>query len=66
MLLQGAEANMKKLKVVEVCSRNNEIHIVIQEHENDGYQNSDVFKRVKVKEIMKREAAKPLLLLRAE
>jgi uncharacterized protein YjhX (UPF0386 family) len=65
MLLQGAEANMKKLKVVEVCSRNNEIHIVIQEHENDDCQH-DVFKRVKVKEIMKRKAAKPLLLLRAE
>ena len=55
---------MKKLGVVEVCSRNNEIHLVIQEH--DGCPNSDVFRRGKVKEIMRREAAKPLLLLRAE
>jgi hypothetical protein len=57
---------MKKLELVEVCSRNNEIHIVIQERETDMSQNRDIFKRVKVKEIMKREAAKPLLLLRAE
>jgi hypothetical protein len=57
---------MKKMQVVEVCSRNNEIHLVIEEHENDGGPNSDIFSRAKVKEIMKKEAAKPLLLLRAE
>jgi hypothetical protein len=57
---------MKKMQVVEVCSRNNEIHLVIEEHENDWGPNSDIFSRAKVKEIMKKEAAKPLLLLRAE
>lgn len=55
---------MKELRVVEVCSRNNEIHLIIQEH--DDRPNSGVFRRGKVKEIMKKEAAKPLLLLRAE
>jgi hypothetical protein len=57
---------MKKIQLVEVCSLNNEIHLVIQEHENDGHSNRDIFSRAKVKEIMKKEAAKPLLLLRAE
>ena len=56
---------MKKMQVVKVCSLNNEIHFVIQECENEGGPSS-VFSSAKVKEIMKKEAAKPLLLLRAE
>ena len=31
----GAETIMKKLDVIEVYSRNNEIHFVLQEHKNN-------------------------------
>jgi hypothetical protein len=58
---------MKKLDVVEVCSRDNEIHLVLKEHENDKHIGErDGFSLTEVKKIMKKEAAKPLLLLRAE
>lgn len=58
---------MKKIHVVEVCSRDNEIHLVLKEHKNDKRLGErDGFSLTKVKKIMKKEAAKPLLLLRAE
>jgi hypothetical protein len=58
---------MRKIEVVEVCSRNNEIHLIMQEHENDWrLRVHGSFSRTEVKDIMKKEAAKPLLLLRAE
>ncbi len=58
---------MKKMVVVEVCSRDNEIHLVLKEHETDKRLiERDGFSLTEVKRIMKKEAAKPLLLLRAE
>jgi hypothetical protein len=58
---------MKKMVVVEVYSRNNEIHFVLQEHKNEKrLRNRTGFSNAEVKTIMKKEAAKPLLLLRTE
>jgi hypothetical protein len=58
---------MKKIDVIEVCSRNNEIHLVLKEHKNDKrLRECAGFSPTEVKKIMKKEAAKPLLLLRAE
>lgn len=58
---------MKKMDVVEVCYRDNEIHLVLKEHKNDKRLRAhDGFSLTEVKKIMKKEAAKPLLLLRAE
>ena len=58
---------MKKMDVVEVYSRNNEIHFVLQEHKSDKrLRNCTGFSYTEVKTIMKKEAAKPLLLLRTE
>jgi hypothetical protein len=58
---------MKKMDVVEVYSRNNEIHFVLREHKNNERpRNRDGFSYAEVKKIMKEEAAKPLLLLRTE
>ena len=58
---------MKKMKVTEVCSWNNEIHLVIQEHENiRPSRKRKVFNFAEVKKIMKKEAAKPLFLYRIE
>jgi hypothetical protein len=58
---------MKKIEVVKVCSGNNEIHLILQEHKNYWRpRRRDSFSRTEVKKIMKKEAAKPLLLLRTE
>jgi hypothetical protein len=58
---------MKKIEVTKVCCMNNEIHLVILEHENVSCSNKcEVFSVAEVKKVMKEEAAKPLLLLRAE
>jgi hypothetical protein len=58
---------MKKMDVVEVYSRNNEIHFVLGEHKNiKRSRKSTVLSCAEVKKIMKKEAAKPLLLLRTE
>jgi hypothetical protein len=58
---------MKKMDVVEVYSRNNEIHFVLLEHRNiKRSKNHTDFSYAEVKTIMKKEAAKPLLLLRTE
>jgi hypothetical protein len=58
---------MKKLDVVEVYSRNNEMHFVLRDHKNDKrLRNRTGFSYTEVKTIMKKEAAKPLLLLRTE
>ena len=58
---------MKKLRVVEVCSRDNELHLILKEDKNDERLGKwDGFSLTEVKKIMKKEAAKPLLLLRAE
>jgi len=57
---------MKKMDVIEVYSRNNEIHFVLQEHKKRRLGNRAGFSYTKIKTIMKKEAAKPLLLLRSE
>ena len=58
---------MKKMDVVEIYSRNNEIHFVLREHKNDKHlRNRTGFSYTEAKKVMKREAAKPLLLLRTE
>ena len=58
---------MKKMDVVEVYSRNNEVHFVLREHKNNKrLRNRTGFSCTEVKTIMKKEAAKPLLLLRTE
>ena len=58
---------MKKMNVVEVYSRNNEIHFVLLEHkDNKRSKNYADLSYAEVKTIMKKEAAKPLLLLRTE
>jgi hypothetical protein len=63
----GAETIMKKLDVIEVYSRNNEIHFVLQKHKNNRRRRKRTgFGYTEVKTIMKKEAEKPLLLLRTE
>lgn len=63
----GGEVIMKKLDVVKVYSRNNEVHFVLQEHKNcEHHRNPSNFSFAKIKTMMKKEAAKPLLLLRLE
>jgi hypothetical protein len=58
---------MKKIDVVEVYSRNNEIHFILQEHKNNKrLRKRTAFSCTEVKTIMKKEAEKPLLLLRTE
>jgi hypothetical protein len=58
---------MKKTDVVEVYSQNGEVHLVLREHKTGKrLRGKRIFNFAKVKAIMKKEAAKPLLLLRAE
>ena len=53
--------------MAKVCCQNNEVHLVIREYENGPNSRScEVFSVAEVKKVMKEEAAKPLLLLRAE
>ena len=55
------------MEVVEVCSRTNEVHLVIRENEDyERPRETDEYSLAEVKKMMKKEAAKPLLLLRAE
>jgi len=46
---------MKKMDVVEVYSRNNEIHFVLGEHTNSKRLNPTVLSYTEVKKIMKKE-----------
>jgi hypothetical protein len=58
---------MNKTDVVEIYSRNGEVHIILREHKSDELLiNRRDFRSVEDKAFMKKEAAKPLLLLRAE
>jgi len=58
---------MKKINVVEIYSRNNEVHFVLGEHKNNRFlRDRAAFGCAEVKAMMKKEAAKPLLLLRTE
>jgi hypothetical protein len=57
---------VKKVQVIEVYSRDNEVYLVLPEHRNDKYPRCDDLSCSEVKKIMKEEAAKPLFLLRTE
>jgi len=57
----------KKLEVARVYSPNGEIHFILREYRADeSFKNRKDFDEAKVKKIMKKEASKPLLLLREE
>jgi hypothetical protein len=57
----------KKLEVARVYSQNGEIHFILREYRADeSFKNRKDFDEAKVKKIMKKEASKPLLLLREE
>jgi hypothetical protein len=58
---------MKKLGIVRIYSPHGEVHFILQDSEADGnFKNCKYIEENKVKEIMKKQAAKPLLLLREE
>ena len=58
---------MNKLDVIKVYSSNNELHFVLQEHKNNKILRGGTgLSYTEVKTTMKKEAAKPLLLLRRE
>jgi len=58
---------MKKKNAVKVLSQDGEIHFVLREHIADNEPEECVcLEDAEVVTVLKREAAKPLLLLRAE
>ena len=57
----------KKLQAVRKRSSNGEIHLIIQEFRLDeNRKNAEDFNEDEIRKIMKKEAAKPLLILREE
>ena len=58
---------MKKLQIVRICSSEGEIHFILLDIAADGIsQERKSIDASEVKEMMKEQAAKPLLLLREE
>jgi len=58
---------MKKLQIVRTCSSDGEIHFILLDIAADKIsQDRKSFDTSEVKEIMKEQAARPLLLLREE
>lgn len=58
---------MRKTNIIEAYSQNGEVHVVIREHKSDKQlEKFSVTSFIKIKEFMKKEAAKPLLLSRTE
>jgi hypothetical protein len=58
---------MKKKDIIKVVSEDGEIHFVMREHTSDDEPRECVcLKDAEVIDVLKREASKPLLLLRAE
>lgn len=58
---------MRKTNIIEAYSQNGEVHVVIREHKSEEQLEKFAVSRfIKMKEFMKKEAAKPLLLLRTE
>lgn len=56
---------MKKTEIIEIYSQNGEIHFVLQENKIDKcLKKSKSLSFVEMKAFMKKEAAKPLLLVR--
>jgi hypothetical protein len=57
----------KKLQVIRKRSSNGEIHLILQEYRLDeNRKNAEDFGEDEIREIMKKEASKPLLILREE
>jgi hypothetical protein len=57
----------KKLRVVRTRSSNGEIHLVFQESRFDeNSKNAVCLDEAKIRVIMKKEASKPLLIMREE
>lgn len=56
---------MPKLRGVRKCSINGEVHLLLPELDETREKIED-FDEVAIKELMKKEASKPLLLLREE
>ena len=57
----------KKLQAVRKRSSNGEIHLIIQEFRLDeNRKNAEDFNEDEIRKIMKKEASKPLLILREE
>ena len=58
---------MKRVRLIRVDSPNGEIHFVLQEHQlSDRSENIKDFGEVDAKRITKKEATKPLILVREE
>lgn len=58
---------LPKSRVVRERSLNGEIHLILPETRFDeNSENEEDFDEAEIRKIMKKEAAKPLLLLRAE
>ena len=56
---------VKKFNVVSTQSSDGEIHIILSEPKlNDIFNNTSELNEAKIREIMKKEAQKPLLLVR--
>jgi hypothetical protein len=66
-LLEKREFMVKNLKVIRVQTVNGEKHYVVRSLEgNENPANGEDFDEAKIRRNMKKEAARPLLLLRAE
>ena len=58
---------MPKSRVVRVQSRNGEIHLILAEYLLDeNAKNAKAFDETEIREIMKKEVTRPLLLERSE
>jgi hypothetical protein len=66
-VLAGRQELQRKLEAVRIRSQDGEIHFILRESRIDkGFENGKDFDEARVKRIMKKEASKPLLLLREE
>lgn len=56
---------MEKSDVIEIYSQNGEVHLILEENHKCGFlKKHKNFNLVEIKALMKKEAAKPLLLIR--
>jgi hypothetical protein len=59
--------SLSKSRMIRERSLNGEIHIILPESKfDDNKENVENFDEAEIRQIMKKEASKPLLLLRAE
>jgi len=57
----------KKLRLIRKRSSNGEIHLILQESRFDeNSRNSEYLDEAEIRKIMRKEASKPLLILREE